>query len=183
MANNSSFGVRFVDPQTIIGQLDFGPGMAVADFGCGAGYFSLPIAQKIGKEGIVYSLDILPQKLESVESRAKNLGLANIVTKQVNLEKEGGSKLDSESMDWVILKDILFQNKDKGQILAEARRVLKTGGKALVVEWKPDDASLGPSSELRISEEALIKLAEHCNFGILKKIDAGNFHYALVLVK
>lgn len=176
-------GPRFIDPQMIVDQLDFQSGMRVADFGCGPGYFSLPIAEKIGEEGLVYALDILPQKLESVNGRAKNLGLTNIITQRANLEKANGSGLEAESADWVIMKDMLFQNKNKAQVLEEAWRIMKPGAKALVVEWKPEAETVGPSPELRISEAALVKIAEQGHLKLLNKIDAGNFHYGLVLVK
>lgn len=176
-------GPKFIDPQMIVDQLDFQKGARVADFGCGPGYFSVPIAEKIGEEGLVYALDILPQKLESVNGRAKNLGLTNIITKRANLEKANGSGLEAESADWVVMKDMLFQNRDKTQILEEAGRVMKPGAKALVVEWRPEAETVGPSPELRISEAAILKIAEQNHLKLLDKIDAGNFHYGLILVK
>ena len=100
----------FLDPKEIIKQINVPEGSTVADFGCGSGFFSLAFAEAIGEEGKVYSLDILPSALESVESKAKLQGLTNIIPQRVNLEKEGGSKLSPESVDWVIMKDMLFQN-------------------------------------------------------------------------
>ena len=114
LQNDSSredfFQIKFVNPQAIVDQLEINPGMTVADFGCGAGFFSLPIAQKVVSEGRVYALDIIAAKLESVESQAKTLNLTNIITQRVNLEASEGSKLGAESVDWVIMKDMLFQN-------------------------------------------------------------------------
>ena len=123
-------GVNFVDPARIIGQIDVTPGASVADFGCGSGYFSFEFAKVVGSEGKVYALDILPSALEAVASRAKILHLGNITPKRVNLEREGGSGLGMTSVDWVVLKDMLFQNEHKGVILKEVSRVLKPGGSA-----------------------------------------------------
>ena len=100
---------QFINPADIINHLGVLRNSIVADFGCGSGYFSVPLAQFIGEEGKVYALDVLASALESDESKAKIHGLSNIITKRVNLEKEGGSKFSNESMDWVILKDMLFQ--------------------------------------------------------------------------
>src|SRR4030065_1622824 len=96
-------GKKFRDPEAIIGLLNLPQGCVVADFGCGTGYFSLPIARQIGGKGIVYALDILTDKLEAVESQAKTQGVTNILTKRVNLENKNGSKLEPESVDWVIV--------------------------------------------------------------------------------
>ncbi|MBI3274220.1 MAG: hypothetical protein HYZ69_03680, partial [Candidatus Colwellbacteria bacterium] len=49
----------FLDPGLIINEFGLMPGMFVADFGSGAGYFTILIAEKVGKEGRVYALDIM----------------------------------------------------------------------------------------------------------------------------
>ena len=173
----------FLDPKEIIKQINVPEGSTVADFGCGSGFFSLAFAEAIGEEGKVYSLDILPSALESVESKAKLQGLTNIIPQRVNLEKEGGSKLSPESVDWVIMKDMLFQNKMKDVILKEAHRVLKTGGKLLVAEWNDRDTSMGPDKGLRLSKENLSNLAEIQGFKMEKELQAGDFHWGSVFIK
>jgi len=179
----SFFNLKFADPQSIIDQLEINSGMTVVDFGCGAGFFSLPIAKKVGEEGKVYALDVIPAKLESVESQAKTLNLINIITRRVNLEAFEGSKLEAESADWVIMKDILFQNKGKDKILEEAKRILKKGGRVLIIEWNKEDASIGPEKELRIFKETLVNLARKNSWTMDNEIEVGNFHYGLILKK
>lgn len=174
---------RFMDPKAIIEKLEILVGSVVADFGCASGYFSLPVAEKIGEEGVVYCLDILPQCIETVESQAKTRGITNVITKRANFEKEGGSKLPDNSCDWVILKNVLFQNKNKDAILAEARRVLKEGGRMLVIEWNMNNFSFGPSRELRISKEALSDIIQKIGLSIVNDISVSDFHYGLVLGK
>jgi len=174
---------RFTDPETLVYNLGIEDGNVVADFGCASGFFSLPIAKKIGEEGVVYALDILPQSLELIISQAKTAGLNNIIAKRVNLEKEGGSKLPDESCDWVIMKNMLFQNRDKLVILAEARRVLKVGGKALIIEWGMHNSAIGPDKNLRISEEALTEIIQKAGLKVLNKIPVSNFHYGFVVIK
>ena len=175
--------VKFIDPSIIVGQLGLEKGITVADFGCGSGYFSLPVAQTIGSDGVLYALDVLPSALESIESRAKIMGLTNIIIKRVNLEKENGSKLEGNSLDWIILKDMLFQNAMKDIILAETYRVLKSGGRMLVVEWNEYDSSMGPEQKLRIKKDDMIVLIQAQKFSIEREVSAGNFHYALVVRK
>lgn len=179
----SNFGVKFIDPDSVVKQLDIRQGMRVADFGCGTGYFSLALAKQIGEEGIVYSLDILPQRLESVASNAKRLNLTNIITSRVNLENAKGSKLEENSVDLVILKGMLFQNKKKKDILAEAARVLKSGGQVLAIEWGMVNSAMGPEMSLRISKEALLDIAQQAGLSTLKEVRVGDFHYGVVLAK
>lgn len=180
---NKNNKLEFLDPQKILIQLDVAPGTVAADFGCGSGYFSISLAQIVGSDGKVFALDVMSQALESVESRAGIMSLQNIITKRANLEKEKGSGLEAESLDLVMLKDMLFQNKDKAVILDEAFRVLKTGGRILIVEWKKEPMGVGPESDLRLGEAELQKMGEKAGFVFDKKIDAGNFHYAMVFKK
>lgn len=183
METTSGGSEKFLDPDKIIAQLDIMPGSVAADFGCGPGYFSIPFAKKIDVAGKLFALDVLPQALEAVESRRRNAGLANIATMRVNLEKEGGSKLDAEFLDWIIMKDMLFQNQKKDIVVKEAWRVLKSGGKIIVVEWNGNDVSIGPDRDLRINKEDLKKLFTDQKFEIEKEIDAGKYHNAFVAVK
>ncbi len=175
--------VRFIDPLRIITRMEIFEGSIIADFGCGAGYFSIPLSQAAGKGGLVYSLDILPQALEAVESKAKLMGINNIVTRRVNLENKRGSEINENSVDWVILKNMLFQNKKKNAIIKEACRVLKPKGKALIVEWSDKNFSVGPEKKLRISKKALLNLIRKHKFSVKKIIEAGNFHQAIVIEK
>ncbi|NTV41491.1 MAG: class I SAM-dependent methyltransferase [Candidatus Moranbacteria bacterium] len=186
MTETKNLTEKFLDPASIIGQLGIEEGCVVADFGCGPGYFTFPFAEAVGRKGTVYSFDILPHILESVESKAKFSKVGNIITKRVNLEKEHGTKLVENCVDWVILKDIIFQNKEKEVIIKEAFRILKPGGRALLIEWannENSEATIGPDPQLRISENTLKEMFVAEKFSIESSVDAGNFHYAFVAKK
>jgi ubiquinone/menaquinone biosynthesis C-methylase UbiE len=183
MEEKNPIQIHFIDPVAAVNQLEIKEGNIIADFGCGAGYFSIPVAEKVGKEGRVYSLDVLTQALESVESKARVAGLTNITTKRVNLENKEGSGLNQASIDWVIIKDILFQNNGKDKILAEAYRVLKPEGKALVMEWDNKNLSVGPEAKLRVSKDELASLIKKHKFLVEKEIAVGDFHYAMIIKK
>lgn len=176
-------GVNFVDPARIISQVEVTTGATVADFGCGSGYFSFAFAKAVGAEGKVFALDILPSALEAVASRAKTLNLGNITPKRANLEREGGSGLGVASVDWVVLKDMLFQNEHKQVILQEVARVLKPGGRAIIMEWNPKASAVGPEKKLRIDPEALRLLLTSVGLVIEKDLQAGGYHYAFLAAK
>jgi len=182
-ANNLSFGVKFIDPPLIIDMLKIVSGMAVGDFGAGTGYFTFPLARKVGQGGVVYAIDILKEKIETIESQAKLLRFDNIIVKRANLELTNGSKLEAESLDWVFLVTMLFQNKDKKPVMLEAARVLKKGGKILVIEWNAGDFSFGPARELRVSKEEIFELAQGADLSVGEEIEISDFHFGLILEK
>ena len=173
----------FVDPKTVVRSLPVAPKGIVADFGCGAGYFSVEFARAVGESGEVIAIDILPSALEAMESQIKTLGLRNIRTKRANLEHDGGSGLDPSSIDWVVAKDVLFQNQDKEVLLREIARVLRPGGHALVMEWSPESPSVGPDAGSRLSPTRLKEMLSAAGLSVVQDVPVGAFHYAFLVTK
>ncbi|NTW14762.1 MAG: methyltransferase domain-containing protein [Candidatus Moranbacteria bacterium] len=176
--------MAFVDPRQVIGALPERPKGTIADFGCGAGYFSVEFAKAVGDEGNVIALDVLPSALDAVEGRIKTEGLRNITTKRVNLERANGSGLGPSSVDWVILKDVLFQNAKKEILVGEIFRVLRPGGHAIIMEWAPvSGGGIGPDQELRVPPEALKDLLRKAGFSDVRDLQVGAFHYGFLVTK
>ncbi len=171
----------FMNPDNIVEKLNIKSGMIAADFGCGAGYFTIPIAKIIKNSGKVYAIDVLKESLENVLGKAKLYDLLNIETVRSNIEIAGGSKIKSASVDLVILANILFQCNDHDSVLTEAKRILKNDGSIVVVDWIPKKVPLGPKYEHCLSEESVKKLSIKNGLKVVKKIDAGSQHYGMIL--
>jgi len=168
----------FSRPEQILKQLDVCDQMEVADFGCGHGYFSLPLAKMV-PFGKVYAIDVVKETLEAVESKARLESVQNIKTIQANLEISGGSKLKNSSIDLVLLRNILYQSKKKEEILMEAGRVLRKGGQMILIEWKPN-SPLAPKESYLFSKEEAIQLISQQGLGIKKELEIDQHHYAVV---
>ena len=171
----------FMNPDKIVEELRIKSGMTVADFGCGAGYFTIPVAKKIKNSGKIYAIDVLNETLEGVLSKAKLYDLLNIETIRANIETVGGSKIKSGSVDLVVLANILFQCNDHNSVLTEAKRILKNNGSIAIVDWIPQKVPLGPKYEHCLSEENVKKLSIKNGLKVVRKIDAGGQHYGMVL--
>jgi ubiquinone/menaquinone biosynthesis C-methylase UbiE len=100
-----------------------------------------------------------------------------------NIELPGGSKLGDNSCDVVIVSNVLFQAPDKRSLLMEARRVLRPNGKILLIDWTASFNNMGPTQDQIVSEAEAKKLAESCRMDVKRTIDAGNYHYGLILEK
>lgn len=170
--------------ELLINQLGISYGSKVADLGCGTtGYFAFQAAQAAGDTGLVYVVDILKLILKNIDNRAKMLGFDNIKTIWSNLENYGATEINDGSMDYAFLINVLFQNKKPETILREAARLLRKGGKILVVDWKNGRFPFGPMAEIKILPERVRELALGAGLKEIKEINAGKFHYGLIFEK
>jgi len=168
------------DPEEVLSQLTLKSYMTAAEFGCGSGGFTIPLAKRL-REGKVYGLDILEEKLSALKHKAELEKVFNIQTKLTDLDEKEGSGLPSSSLDLVLIPNVLFQAEKKDNMIEEAARILKDGGELVVVDWK-EDAAMGPK-EGRISADEVKKMAEKLNLKLKKDFSAGPYHYGLVFEK
>jgi len=171
----------FLNPELILQQLDLKPNMQVADFGCGHGYFAIPLA-KIVTQGRVYAVDVLKEALEAVRSKAELEHINNIQTIRANLEILGSSKLPDKSIDLVLLANILFQSQKKEEIIKEAYRVLKDEGRLVIIDWYAE-AALAPKEGWLVAPSEIKTLTKKLGFELIREFDVDNQHYGLIFKK
>ena len=173
----------FLKPEEVIAEWDIRPGEKIADFGCWAGFFSIPLGQRVGPSGRVYALDIREEALEATRAKIRLFHLYNIETVRANLEMPNGSGLKTESVDKIIICNILFQAENKEAVVAEAFRILRPEGTLAIIEWSDLKNIGGPSLEERVGEDEAKKIFENAKFGLVKNFDAGTHHYGLIFKK
>ena len=170
----------FLDPREIIRKLSLKETMVAADFGSGSGGWALPLARKLPK-GKIYAIDLSSHPLSVLQSKATAEKIFNVQTVHSDVESQKGSTLSSNSLNLVLMTNLLFEAKDKKKVLQEGKRVLKEGGTLLVADWKKD-SPVGPG-EGKISREELKKMAEEEGLKFSEEIEAGAYHYCLLFLK
>jgi ubiquinone/menaquinone biosynthesis C-methylase UbiE len=173
----------FLDTDRITAVLGLVEGMHAADLGCGAGYFAISLARAVGKSGVVSAVDIRQEPLDEVRAKAEALGLGNVRPIRADLEVLGGTGIADNTQDVVLLANNLYQSQKKEAIIKEAVRMLKTGGRLVVVEWKKGTAGFGPPDDVRTSEDDMKKMVEAQSIRFQRPLDVGRFYYGLVFVK
>ena len=158
-------------------------GSVVADLGAGGGLFTIQAARLVGDKGQVYSVDILKTALSDIDSRARMAGLHNIKTIWSNLEIVGACKINPESLDFALVVNVLFQSKKHDEIISEANRLLKSGGKLLVIDWDETKSSFAPESESRANPENIIISCQRLGLSLEQQFKAGLYHFGLIFRK
>ncbi len=168
----------FLNPPEILRKLKLKKNMVAADFGCGSGGWAIPLA-KILEEGKVYAIDILEEALSALRAKIKTERIFNIEARKADVEK--GTTLLSNSCDLVLVTNLLFECKNKKAVLEEGKRILKPGGKILVVDWGKDNP-LTPEIEF-CSIDEIKEIAKELDLKLEKEFEAGLYHWGLILVK
>jgi len=168
----------FLNPSDILKKLKLCKSMVAADFGSGSGGWAIPLA-RILEEGKVYAIDILEEPLSALRARLKIEKLFNIEVRKADVEK--GVTLLSNSCDLILMTNLLFECEKKKEVLEEGKRVLKEGGKILVVDWIKDNP-LTPEIEW-LDFDKIKKTAKSLDLKMEKEFEAGLYHQGLILTK
>jgi len=179
-----SGGLKFLNRDEVFDKVGLKQGMKVACLGCGnLGHFIIPAAQLVGKDGIAYAVDIQNSVLDSVQHLATLQMLTNLQVVRANLEIVGSTQIPADSLDVAFLINVLFQNKKHAEMIKEASRLIKKGGKLIVIDWKKIGVPFGPSVEIRVDPENVIKYATDLNLKLLLQTEFGKYFWGLIFEK
>ncbi len=174
---------RFVDPVTVSTHFHIHKGDTVADFGAGSGYFMEVLAQLVGDQGIVYVCEIQKELVEKLGNIARSKGLSQVRPLWADVEDVGGSKIEDEALDTVVMVNTFFQFEDRITAIQEVIRTLRTGGKFFLIDWSESFNGLGPQPDHIVSEQEVIDIAEQEGLVFDRAFDAGDHHYGLAFRK
>jgi ubiquinone/menaquinone biosynthesis C-methylase UbiE len=170
----------FSDPASNLSKLGLNEGMKVVDLGSGSGFYTIEAAKRVGGSGRVYSVDIIKELLERVRSTGASQGLRNIEVVWGNVDKIGGTKLREAVADRVIASNVLFQMEKPDEFVLEIKRILKPGGKVLVVDWS-ELSALSPKTLVNAMKAQMF--FEKAGFKLDQSFNAGDHHYGLVFIR
>jgi SAM-dependent methyltransferase len=119
---------------------DLQPGQRVLDIAAGTGETSVLAAQKVGPSGYVLATDISASMIAVAAEEAQKSGLANLEARTMDART---LDLPDDSFDAVISRMGIMLMPRREEALAEMRRVLKPGGKLVVVVWGTGERNLG----------------------------------------
>lgn len=130
---------RFSDPRRILGGAGVRPGQQVLEVGCGRGFFSLPLAARLGDTGRLTALDVSQQALDCVQAKVLAAGLSNTRVLRANALD---TRLPAGEWDRVLLFGVVpSPTLPLQRLLPEMHRLLKPDGTlavwTAVPGWSP----------------------------------------------
>lgn len=142
----------------IIELLNFKPGDAIADIGCGSGYFSYKFSKLVGDEGKVYAIDIKERHLNFINEFVEDNNIKNI---QTIVSEEDDICLDKK-VDYVYMCSLyhiiygVFSEPVRSKLINSIKNVLKQNGRLIIVDNGPVEDEMLPYHGPFISKELII---------------------------
>jgi ubiquinone/menaquinone biosynthesis C-methylase UbiE len=140
-------------------ELPEGPSVVV-EIGAGTGLFAEAFTER-APEAVVYVTDIAEEALEWIRAHRSGVAEGRIVPV---MAEETCVPLQDGLADAVYMINIHHEFIDPAASYADAFRILKAGGRLLVVDWAARETPKGPPLASRVSAERLVEVVGGAGF-------------------
>jgi len=164
-------------PAEVVAALDLKPGQRAADIGAGSGYFSVRLAQAVGKSGKVYAVDIQQDLIDHLNERAAETGLSQM---QGVLGKPDDPTLEPGSVDLIFICDVVHHIENRQPYYRKLADALRPGGRLAIVDFYKKELPVGPAPAMKIARSAMIEELKEAGFSLAESHDFLPYQYFLV---
>jgi ubiquinone/menaquinone biosynthesis C-methylase UbiE len=156
------------------------PGMAVADLGAGSGYYTFPIAEKVGPKGKVYAVDIQKEMLDLIRRRMKAKGVSNV---EPVLGTITDPKLPEGQVDLILMVDVYHEFSHPYEMTRAMVKALKPGGLLVFVEFRMEDPMVPIKLVHKMSQKQVIKEMRPHPVTYVKTLDMLPWQHVMLFTK
>jgi ubiquinone/menaquinone biosynthesis C-methylase UbiE len=159
---------REEDCRLLLEALETKEGQRICDLGCGNGFYTLELARRVGPKGIVYAVDIQPEMLRMLASRAAEEGLTNI---RPILGTFVDPRLPKGEVDVVLCVDVYHEFSHPEPMLARIRESLAPGGQVVLAEFRAEDPAVPIKPLHKMSKAQIRAELEPAGFRFAREFD------------
>ena len=158
---------RFLEPpDRLVSQLGLKATDVVVDFGCGPGFYTIPIARGVAR---TIAVDVSSHMLEKTVSNAKK----NQVTVEALVSDGTAIRLDDGIVDLIFLSHVFHEVANRPKVLSEFLRIMKRSGRLAIVEktrggllaWAPGPPIIDQAKIVQELEQAGFRLTQTISHG------------------
>jgi ubiquinone/menaquinone biosynthesis C-methylase UbiE len=166
-------------PDQVLAALGVRAGQTVCEVGIGPGYFALRLAQKVGRRGLVYAVDVEPRVLDAFRERLVRSGLRNVLPV---LALPEDPLVPAGACDLILVVNTLHHFEDKPAYLRRLARSLKPGGKLVNIDFFEHELPVGPApAHNKVSREEFLKFVRGAKLRVLDEEEFLPYQYFFVL--
>ena len=167
------------DPHKIWDTLGLNTPEVLVDIGAGTGFFAIPFADKI-PEGIIYACDTSAVMLDWLKENLPAKYQGRIIPLKT---EESTIGLEDGIADLVFMMLLHHELDNPAQMLLEVKRLLKSGGKIMIVDWAKKEMPFGPPMEIRVDAATIEEQLRQAGFSNIVQHDVLPYNSFLVADK
>jgi ubiquinone/menaquinone biosynthesis C-methylase UbiE len=148
----------------------------LVDIGAGTVFFALPFSKKL-KAGKVYACDISEDMITWMENNLPMESRGVIIPLKMG---ERSVPLPDGIADLIYMINLHHELDDQVMVIKESLRLLKDGGKLMIIDWKKEETPEGPPLAIRVTDETIERQMLACGFTKIKKHAVLQYHNFLI---
>ena|SRR5919109_4411773 len=165
-------------PARVLRTLGVRPGQIVADVGAGPGFWTIPLARRVGRRGHVFAVDPEPAVLDVLRRRVARAGVRNVTPV---LNDDSAPMLPDGTCDLAVIVNVYHHFREPARFLKQVARCLKRGGRLVNIDWADRDTPKGPPAHRRIPPAAFLRDARRAGFELVAEHRFLPYQYFMVL--
>lgn len=150
------------------------PGMIVGEAGAGDGYFTLPMARRVGASGAVYANDISKRALDSLAERARRERVSNI---HIVEGAEDDPLFPRRDLELVVVVHAFHDFDRPVEWLVNLAKYLRPGASVAIIDRDPGQGAPGHFW----SRERILGHAASAGYEMTSLVDGISRHLIIVL--
>lgn len=154
---------KWQPPEVIMDSIGVKPGMIIGEPGAGRGFFTIPLAKRVGENGRVYANDISKRSLNKLEEKAKTEGLNNI---EIVIGELEDPVFPVKNLDMMIMVYVLHDIEKPAKFMKNAQKYIQPGKPLVIIERAREHDDSPPHF---FNQEQILKALKQTNFKFVEK--------------